>query len=138
MRRIAVICVTWIVAASAVGAVEDTEANRLKEANRYLTATPPEEMVADMAKNMAKTIPEPKRKKFIEVMTKGLDMESLRKTMVEAMVKHFTADELKALADFYGSPIGKSAMKKFGPYMAEVMPKFQADVMKAFTQFMQE
>ena len=138
MRRIAVICVTWIVAASAVGAVEDTEANRLKEANRYLTATPPEEMVADMAKNMAKTIPEPKRKKFIEVMTKGLDVESLRKTMVEAMVKHFTADELKALADFYGSPIGKSAMKKFGPYMAEVMPKFQADVMKAFTQFMQE
>ena len=138
MRRIAVICVTWIVAASAVGAVEDTEANRLKEANRYLTATPPEEMVADMAKNMAKTIPEPKRKKFIEVMTKGLDVESLRKTMVEAMVKHFTADELKALADFYGSPIGKSAMKKFGPYMAEVMPKFQADVTKAFTQFMQE
>ena len=71
-------------------------------------------------------------------MTKGLDMESLRKTMVEAMVQHFTADELTALADFYGSPIGKSAMKKFGPYMAEVMPKFQADLMKAFTQFMQE
>ena len=138
MGRIAAICITCVLAAAAVEAVEDTEANRLKEANRYLTATPPEEMVADMAKNMAKTIPEAKRQEFIDVMTKGLDMESLRKTMVEAMVKHFTVDELKALADFYGSPVGKSAMKKFGPYMAEVMPKFQADVMKAFTQFMQK
>jgi hypothetical protein len=47
------------------------------------------------------------------------------------MVKHFTTEELKALADFYGSPVGKSAMQKFGAYMADLMPIIQAEMMKA-------
>jgi len=47
------------------------------------------------------------------------------------MIKNFTADELKALADFYGSPVGKSAMAKFGNYMADVMPGMMAEVQKA-------
>jgi hypothetical protein len=38
--------------------------------------------------------------------------------------------ELKALADFYGSPVGKSAMKKFGTYMADVMPDIEAEMIK--------
>ena len=128
-----------IVAASmvqGVEALENTEANRKAQAERYLEAAPPEEMIAEMASNMAKSVPEERRAEFIEVMTKHLDMTSLRKTMVEAMVKHFTAEELKALADFYGSAIGKSAMKKFGNYMGEIGPKFQQDVMRAFSQFM--
>jgi hypothetical protein len=50
------------------------------------------------------------------------------------MVKNFTTEELKALADFYGSPIGKAAMKKIGPYMADVMPIVQAEVMKAMAK----
>ena len=51
--------------------------------------------------------------------------------MTDAMVKHFTTEELKALADFYGSPVGKSAMQKFGAYMADVMPAIQAEMQKA-------
>jgi hypothetical protein len=35
------------------------------------------------------------------------------------------------LADFYGSPVGKSAMQKFGAYMADVMPAIQAEMLKA-------
>jgi hypothetical protein len=38
---------------------------------------------------------------------------------------------LKALADFYGSPVGKSAMQKFGAYMADIMPTMEAEIMKA-------
>jgi hypothetical protein len=30
------------------------------------------------------------------------------------------------LADFYGSPVGKSAMQKFGAYMADIMPVMQS------------
>jgi hypothetical protein len=60
-----------------------------------------------------------------------LDLDALTKAMTDAMVKHFTTEELKALADFYGSPVGKSAMKKFGSYMADVMPALQAEIMKA-------
>jgi hypothetical protein len=35
------------------------------------------------------------------------------------------------LADFYGSPVGKSAMQKFGTYMADIMPTMEAEIMKA-------
>ena len=58
-------------------------------------------------------------------------MPAVEKAMKKSLIKHFTADELKALADFYGSPVGKSAMKKFGAYMADVMPAIQTEMMKA-------
>lgn len=32
---------------------------------------------------------------------------------------------------FYGSPVGKSAMAKFGTYMAELMRVIQAEMIKA-------
>ena len=35
------------------------------------------------------------------------------------MAKHFTTEELNALAEFYGSPQGQSIMNKFGAYMAD-------------------
>ncbi len=56
---------------------------------------------------------------------------ALTKAMIDSMVKHFTTEELKALADFYGSPVGKSAMQKFGAYMADIMPAIEAEIMKA-------
>jgi len=47
------------------------------------------------------------------------------------MVKHFTTRELSAMADFYGSPEGKSALEKFGPYMGDIMPMLQAEMQHA-------
>lgn len=64
-------------------------------------------------------------------MTKHLDVAALNNLMIDLMVKHFTADELKALADFYGSEIGKGAMNKFGVYMADAMPIIQSEILKA-------
>ena len=60
-------------------------------------------------------------------MTTQVDIAALSKAMIDAMVKNFTTEELKALADFYGSPVGKSAMQKFGAYMADIMPVVQAE-----------
>ena len=127
------ICLLLVASVSHLAALEDTPENRKAQANRYLAATPPSEMVAEMTKNMSQRLPEHKREEFGEMMTKYLDLESLRQTMSDAMVKHFTAAEIKALADFYSAALGKSAMKKFGNYMADVMPKVQEDVLKAFT-----
>jgi hypothetical protein len=64
-------------------------------------------------------------------MTSQLDVPAITKAMTDAMVKHFMSEELKALADFYGSPVGKSAMQKFGAYMSDLMPTIQAEMMKA-------
>src|SRR6266487_3552206 len=109
----------------------DTPETRRREAERYLQATPPKAMFEDMADKMAANLPPADREKFKQMLTSQLDIPALTKAMTDAMVKHFTTEELKALADFYGSPVGKSAMQKFGAYMAEVMPTMEAEIMKA-------
>jgi len=115
----------------AAWALEDTPANREQEAARYLQATPPKDMMSDMAEQMSKNLPQEQRESFKALLVQHLDMNALTKAIKDAMVKDFTAEELKALADFYGSPVGKSAMKKFDTYMADVMPSIQAEMMKA-------
>jgi len=129
-NRIAVL-LTFTLTTSVVLAATDTPETRRKEAERYLQATPPKAMFEDMADKMAANLPADQREAFKQMMTKELDIDALTKAMLDSMVKHFTTEELKALADFYGSPVGKSAMQKFGAYMAEVMPTIQAEIMKA-------
>ncbi len=135
MKKSALIVVLWLCVASLSNliaeGVADTPENRRREAERYLQATPPKAMFADLAEKAAMNLPPADREKFKQMMTSSLDIDALTKAMTDAMVKHFTADELKALADFYGSPVGKSAMSKFGAYMAEIMPTIQAEMVKA-------
>jgi len=109
----------------------DTPEARRREAERYLQAVPPKALFEDMADKMATNLPADQRQQFKQMMTKDLDIAALSKAMTDAMVKHFTTEELKALADFYGSPVGKSAMQKFGAYMADIMPTMEAEIMKA-------
>jgi hypothetical protein len=115
-------------------AIADTPENRRKEAQRYLQATPPRTIIDNLTEKTAMGLPEEERVAFKEAMNTKLDIDALNKLMVDAMVKTFTAEELKALADFYSSPVAKSAMSKFGAYMAEVMPAIQAEMAKAQTK----
>jgi hypothetical protein len=119
-------------------ALDDSPMARAMQADRYLKAMPPKEMFEDLAKQMSQNMPPEQAKKFQDVMTKQLDLTALQKAMRDAMIKHFTADELRALADFYGSEVGKSAMTKFGPYMVEVMPAMQAEILKAQAKIAKE
>jgi hypothetical protein len=125
-----ILLITLLFAINRVAAIEDTPANRLREAQRYLESTPPKELFADIADQMAKNSPPQQRDLIRAMFTKYLDIDALTKAMMDSMVRHFTADELHALAEFYGSPVGKSAMKKFGIYMADVMPAIQAEMIK--------
>jgi hypothetical protein len=123
--------ITICLQSASVVAATDTPETRRREAERYLQATPPKAMFEDMADKMAANLPPAEREKFKQMLTSQLDIPALTKAMTDAMVKHFTTEELKALADFYGSPVGKSAMQKFGAYMADVMPTMEAEIMKA-------
>ena len=111
--------------------VEDSEENRALQADRYLEAAPISEMMEDMAAQVSRTLPPEQQAMFKAMFTKHLDLDALNRASKEIMVKHFTAGELGALADFYGSPVGKAAMKKFGVYMAEAMPSIQMEMAKA-------
>src|SRR3954453_24166153 len=112
-QKLVVLLILTLSAWSPVFSATDTPETRRKEAERYLQVSPPKALFEDMADKMAANIPADQREQFKKVMTTDVDIPALSKAMVDAMVKNFTTDELKALADFYGSPVGKLGVKKF-------------------------
>ncbi|MBL68550.1 MAG: hypothetical protein CMO74_15235 [Verrucomicrobiales bacterium] len=110
----------------------DSKGLRQKEAARYLKALPPEEFVGDMIFTMAQNFPAGQRKEFIDNMTRHLDFKAVEEATLDSLVRHLTAKELSALADFYSTPVGKSAMKKIGVCMKEMGPHIQLELQKAF------
>ena len=110
----------------------DTPENRREAAERYLSVVPPVELFKDVGEKVAETLPEAARPAFVRAMTKELDVAKLSTAMLNSMVARFTVAEIDALAKFYGSPEGKSVMKKLGLYMADVMPVIEAETIRAF------
>ena len=111
--------------------VADTPENRQRQAERYLQTMSPKALITDAAEKAAMNISPAERDKFKTILISEADVNSVAKAMTDSMVKHFSAEELKALADFYLSPVGKSAKSKFGAYMADVMPAVQVEINKA-------
>ncbi len=84
----------------------DTPENRNAAVERYLTAVPPENLVADSIQQVSLQVPEPRREEFIRMMQELVRPAEIRRISREVMVKHFTAQELDALAKFFSSPEG--------------------------------
>ncbi len=110
---------------------EDTQENRAKEVERYLTLVPVTELMQDMTDSMASTLPLDQQAFLRTVMTEYFDLELLTDTMKDSMVRNFTVAEIRALADFYEQPVAKSAMKKSSLMMAEIMPVIQREAERA-------
>lgn len=117
---------------------DDNREVRLKAANRYLNVAPMSKMVNDSIHEMSQRLPPDKKDEFIKLMDMTMRVDSLEKIAIESMVNIFTAKELNALADFYGSEVGKSVISKFGVYMAEVMPAMQQEFQRALKELQEE
>jgi hypothetical protein len=123
------LCLGLLTAFSAPAlALDDTPQNREQEAARYLASVPPEDVTAGMVQNMVESLPGEQQKTFIAATQKNLNLAAIKTATQAGLVKVFTADELKALADFYSSPLAKSAMGKMGAYMSQVMPEIEKEV----------
>lgn len=110
----------------------------LKAAKRYSKVVPMSKLVEDGIREMAQRIQPEKRDDFITNMKGVMRADILEKIALDSMVKIFTAEELNALADFYGSVLGKSIMNKFGKYMAEVMPVLQQEMIRSLQKLQEE
>ena len=116
--------------ASAVSA-QDSLADRKAAAAKYQSVMPMTKMLEDSYSELAKQLPQDKRADFIAKMKQTIRVDTLERIALDSMIKTFTADELNALADFYGSKLGRSAIQKFGIYMGQVMPAIQAEIQRA-------
>ena len=118
--------------------VADSEESRQAAAKQYLELVPPQELLAEMSDKVVKMLPEKDQKVFLEVM-KGKSMqEATYRITLNALVKHFTVNEIKALTAFYGSPEGKSVRHKLGDYMADVMPQVHQEMIATLQKVEQE
>jgi len=116
----------------------DTPQARKEAAERYAKVSDVRKLMADSVEAMAQRMPDAQREGFRTLMITHVRPEVIEAAMMAAMRKHFTARELNALADFYGSEEGRSAMAKFGRYMADVMPLVQAEMARAFAEYQRE
>jgi len=113
---------------------EDTPANREESGKKYFKVVSPQDMMKDMVANIALTLPEADRSMYIDTMIKNLDLKKIEDIMGKAIVKNFTVKEIDAMAAYYGTPEGKSTMKKFGTYMADLMPELNKEVYKSMVK----
>ncbi|SHG92998.1 DUF2059 domain-containing protein [Ferrimonas marina] len=111
---------------------------KLEAAKRYLATTPVSETLDELAEKMSAQMPPAHRARFIQVMTEQLDHSRLEQASLEALVHTFTLEELNALADFYGSEVGKAVVAKMGDYMAIMMPLIQEEMLAAAHQLQQQ
>jgi hypothetical protein len=119
-----------------VFAMDDTIANRELEATRYIAARPTKEALEAIADGMIKSenVPTEKQQEVKDLLFKYMDLETLTKDMKVSMIKLFTADELKALADFYELPAAHSAMSKMSVYMNDLGPDIKLEIYRAMVK----
>jgi len=110
---------------------QDTQETRQVAMQRYLRAVPMAKMMEDTYSEMAKQVPPEKRTEFIGAMRKIVRVDKIEEIAKRAMLKTFTTSELNALADFYSSKDGASAMSKFGAYMGDIMPPLMEEIQRA-------
>lgn len=130
------ICSIILAAAMMSGACQaQAQAESAEEAvTRYLRAVPVEQMLNDMTVEIAKQVPVDQRASFVAEIRRVLRPEPIERIARAAMLKTFSAEELSAMADFYSSPHGASAMRKFGLYTAEIIPATIAEVQRAVNE----
>jgi hypothetical protein len=124
---LAVLCLALAAPAWAADA-PDTPETRRAAAVRYAQVSDFEKMLVAGLETGLEALPREQRAEVMALMKKHLRMDALQELMVAAMVKHFTTAELDALAEFYGSGPGRSAMEKMQPFMTTVMPILQSEI----------
>lgn len=122
----------------APASVPDTPANRRAAAQRYLKAVPAEDLVAGTIDQVAAQLPEERREPFKKALRKVINVAHIENITLETVVKHFTVKEINALTAFYSSPEGRSISRKFGAYLADVMPAIQQELEEALEEIEKE
>ena len=105
-----------------LASAQDSIGNRMAAAERYAAVADIEKLLNDSILKIAQNFPANQREDAIAKMRREIDVQWARNLAINAMVQVFTVEELNAMADFYGSPVGRSIVQKTQPYIAAFMP----------------
>jgi hypothetical protein len=101
--------------------IEDYDA-RLKLAEEMHEIWPIRPKIEDALERVAQNIPQTERLRFKSAMRKAIEFQALEEASIDAMVEIFTAKELQAMINFYGSKEGRSVSVKTGDYEQALQP----------------
>ncbi len=94
---------------------------------------PLEQQIMDFTDAVAQTLPTDKQPLFKSIMAKNIDVPKLRIAAQDALIKTFTDQELKVMADFYAKPEASAIMTKLGSFGEAMQPTIKVMVEKAIT-----
>jgi len=124
MQRL--ICIMVVLAccfaATTAYSQESCSSEKSRAVENYWRTCPVDDLLDQMALEILKQIPKEQQKDFAKVWLTVVDKAEIASVLSRLLCSHFTLEELKALAAFYGSPEGKSIMKKMPKYTADFMP----------------
>lgn len=127
-----------VTAAKAVQQKDDDNAARVKQAELFLKVSPPQDLVAQMMSSLA-TSPRVKLSEAdIKSIESTFDYSTLRKAMLDALVKNFNVDELKTMTQLYGSPSGQAVIHKMPGYLADLGPVLQQQLREHVGDFLKK
>lgn len=104
-------------------ALENTRANREEQAVRYFRAVSLDDMVNGIVEATVAALPKEEQREARAELRKEVNPDALVRQAKSVITNCLTADELKALADFYSSRVGKSAMEKGTRCMNDLMAR---------------
>jgi hypothetical protein len=113
-------------------AIEDSQENRAKETDRYLEVMSMKSIFKDAieATLNAKGKSKEEAEQVRAAIDKYIKTDDILKELKVVMIKHYTADELSAMSDFYSTPLGKSIISKQVAVTMDTNEKMQAIIMK--------
>ncbi|MCI5060418.1 MAG: hypothetical protein MRY79_05025 [Alphaproteobacteria bacterium] len=107
---------------STEGKEEDSLDERLKFSRQMHEIWPIRPKVESALEAAARSFSSGERLSFKARMREAIDFDALQKASVEAMADIFTAEELQAMVEFYGSKEGRSVSHKTADYEAALQP----------------
>lgn len=129
------VLLAWLISLVSINATAgDTLKARHDAALRYMEAVSISKLLDETLVELAKQLPEDRREYIIIETKKLVNVPLLKKSMLEGLVKVYTAEEMNALADFYGSDVGKRVMAKYSMFVVEVMPIIQQEIIRSAKQ----
>jgi hypothetical protein len=126
--------VTVILVSATCWGLEDTPANRSREADRLISTNRIQEGMHQAIDHIAQILPIGMRKTFKDQMIANIDISTLERAMKEGMIKHFTVEEIQALANFGTSSASGSLVDKHEAYTLEVMRAFGESIEAALAK----
>ena len=125
-RRVLLFCLSFLLFLSTAHVfAEDSKERRALAAERYLNAVPISQLLEDTFREMSKSLPEAIREGFVNQMRMVVRADLLEEATRASLIRHFTVDELNAMAEFYSS---LHVTASLAPFQVSLIAKILCEV----------